>query len=217
MTECGRPQETHRLGLLWVCDIAPHLCALVAVALSFVSVLGAGGFEFVQMPLPLLAMSAILWVRTDKSDYTVLQSLIGTYLILVLVNEAMGLSFAVSAYGWRFYVSYGTAAVAVLIAGHCISRMSRKTADRSGEVTPWQTGGWIAAVAIIGVHMAFVSLLLYKCYGYGYGGNLPTLARILVFLFAYVALQPVLRCHAWRRVIAVVLAVFYGTLAVLHQ
>jgi hypothetical protein len=149
------------------------------------------------------------FAQGDKRDdllesTTTLQKIICFYLFCVVVNQISAQHFPISISSANINVSCNIVPLLLCGLGYLTTIATQQTVKRI-NISPV----WITALAIIIIHIIFLSVILNKFYGYGYERNLSTVGNLMLYLLLFVLLWEKLGSHRFRRSMGLVLALFY--------
>jgi hypothetical protein len=170
---------------------------------------------FSEMPIPIehpviLVVASLFLLIPFASNYSAkkFQKIVGFYLTSVLVNELSLQNFQLSGDSIDVTISYSAPVFLLCIIAYMMGKI--------GDAGKFQNLGtinilpaWLLAVIIIIFHMAFLTPMLMRFYGYGYERNLSVLGSLCLYFLLFVALWGKLDMPRFRQFIGVILTVFY--------
>lgn len=146
----------------------------------------------------------------SSESLTTLQKIICFYLFSVIISQISAQYFPVSISFASIDISYSIVPLVLCASGYFAGKVNTKSIRRIIE-SKNIFYVWIIALAIIIVHIIFLSLVLNKFYGYGYERNLSTVGNLMLYLLLFILLWEKLGNLRFRRSVGLVLALFYLT------
>jgi hypothetical protein len=201
-----------------ICDQGHRLESIVNVfgfGFSFSAVIAACCFGFfIKMPIPIentviliLALSFVL-LPLKPEKISTLQKIICFYLFSVIVNQISAQYFPISISSANISVSYSIVPLLLCGSGYFVGKANSTSIARVIESRNIFYA-WTIALAIIIVHIIFLSVILNKFYGYGFERNLSTVGNLTLYLLLFILLWEKLGSIRFRRSMGLVLAFFY--------
>ena len=142
-----------------------------------------------------------------KSQLDIVQKIVVFYLAAVLVNELTLQYFRISLAGGSANISCSVIVMIPLALSVVLSR--RRVSNFSEASAKKFLSSWYVTGAIIAGHMAVCAVLFTKFYGYGYEHNWAVLGNLCLYFLLFVFLWSRFDSAAFRRVIGVILLIFY--------
>lgn len=156
-----------------------------------------------------LVLGAILMLVPFKSELpSALQKIVSFYMVGILVNESSSQYFQIPFLLPRISISCSTIVLSLCTIGYLCGRMGSADKVQRAERTD-VICGWVLALVVIVVHMALLSVLLKKFYGYGYERNLSVLGSLCLYLLLFTVLWDKFAKLRFRQCIGLILAIFY--------
>jgi len=166
----------------------------------------------IERPAVLIAASILILAPSRREAVEIVQSIAALYLICVPINEVHLQYFPISASFLNVRVAYSTIPLALFGAGYVADRWAwRRGAGTSPP--PDLRAEWLLAAGIIVIHMAVLSVLLQRFYGYGYEHDLQTLGSFALYFLVFVACWRQVRQMRMRQALGLVLLAFYVLVA----
>jgi len=161
----------------------------------------------VDRPVILVLGSISMLVPFRSELPNTLQKIVGLYMVGVLVDGLSLQYFQVPFLLSHISVSCSMIVVLLCAVGYLCDRTGSDDTvggvERSGVM-----GGWMLVFVIVAFHMAFLSVLLHKFYGYGYERDLSVLGRLCLCFLLFITLWEKLGRLRFRQCIGLILAVF---------
>lgn len=180
------------------------LCALVGALLT--CVLAWGGGTFVKHAAVGCLAGLLLLPSVSDRRLSVVQALLGLYLIGLILGDLGSTSWSVNVGSLRAVVSPLVLPVGVWLLGAALNWAA-------GDAEPPDGGlmtSWAVAVTALAGLTAALGALLHSIHGGGWGQSYRAVIAALAMLLPVVLLWPLLRMTTWRRVLAVLLFAYYG-------
>ncbi|HUW19753.1 MAG TPA: hypothetical protein VMW16_10675 [Sedimentisphaerales bacterium] len=162
----------------------------------------------IERPVMLVLASLFLLLPLKAATFATLQKIVAFYLISVPVNELSSQYFQISFLPVDVSVSYTTAVLLLCALGYLVGKINTTNATQDYSSANILSG-WVVALVIVTIHMALLSLILNKFYGYGYERNLGVLGNLFLYFLLFVLMWENLGGLRFRQCTGLVLAVFY--------
>jgi len=168
-----------------------------------------------EMPVPIvhpeiLAVASLFLLIPFASNHNAekLQKITAFYLVSVLVNELSQQNFQLQSNAIGVTISYGFPVFLLCAIAYVAEKIS--AADKFHNSAIIDTlPAWLFAAAIIILHMAFLTPILIRFYGYGYERNITVLGNLCLYLLLFIALWGKLGNPCFLRFAGVILTLFY--------
>lgn len=147
-------------------------------------------------------------VKKEPSVYLI-QRIITFYLIGIVINELSPQHLQIPFLPIGISASYSTIVMSLFAIGYLVSSAKPTNGSQNVKEKTDALYGWLLAIAIITIHMAFLALLLNKFYGYGYDHDLSVLGNICLYFLLFIFLWDKLENIRFRQVISSILAVLF--------
>ena len=199
---------------------AAHIVRACSFCLPVIAVVQACYIScFLKMPIPIeqpvvLVFGALFAaVRLRGEAVIMLQRITSFYLISVPVSQLSAQYFSFSFWRADVSVSHSTVVLSLAAAGYFLGRVSTSdTSDDAGKTDV--IIAWLFALAIIVIHMVFLTIVLMQFFGYGYERNLSVLGNLALYFLLFLALWRNLGVPRFRQCVGLVLTIFYLAVSV---
>lgn len=158
----------------------------------------------IKRPAILLAASVFALFNFEKSSrFSVIAKIILLYIIEMFFNQLSGKFLHIRS----FSIHLSLIAMVPLAASFICSRFLKSQIVSVGTNDLFKS--WVVVFTGIILHMLFLFLLLKKIYGYGYDHDFAVLANMCLYFLAFIFSWGQLESICFRRITAIVLAVFF--------
>ena len=158
----------------------------------------------IKRPVILLAASVFSLFNFEKSNrFSVIAKIILLYIIEMFFNQISGTVFHIQS----FSISLPLIAMVPLAISFVFFKF--KNSKLSSLETNDLLKSWAIVFAVIFLHMLLLFLILKKIYGYGYDHNFGVLANMCLYFLVFVFSWEQLGNIYLRRIVAIVLTVFF--------
>jgi len=167
----------------------------------------------VERPLILLLGSLFALVPLRPSGAVLIQKMMLFYLACIPVNELAGHYFQLLPLKTNIKLSYSVLIVLLYGGGYFSRRLHY--ADSSARGWTDMAQYWLFLFVVVLGHILWLTGLLYWFYGYGYEHNIAVLGNLSLYFLLFIFLWDGFDAPGLRRIIALVLTIFYAILPAL--